>query len=78
MAQSQSGFDREQYRRDLDEMMSSVMPDSWLGHARLEIAGRGFSEPEKEKILQVSKRVSEKKGVSTRKAAKAAIKKIHE
>jgi len=44
MAESQSGYDAEAFKNDLDEMCANVMPDKWAGHGRLKIAERDFSE----------------------------------
>jgi len=44
MAESQSGYDAEAFKNELDGICAGVMPDKWAGHGRLKIAERDFSE----------------------------------
>ena len=60
MAESQSGFDVEAFKNDLDDICSGVMPDSWAGHGRLKIAEREFSEAEKTFAEKLLHRLNEK------------------
>jgi hypothetical protein len=47
MAQSQSGFDVDSYKSELDKISASVMPDTWLGHGRVKIHESELSDKQK-------------------------------
>jgi hypothetical protein len=76
MAESQSGFDLEQYKADLDGIMASVMPDTWRGHGRLKILERDFSEKQETFAAKLFERLADKypNQPSERLAEKAADK----
>lgn len=69
----------EQAAKEMDEALAGVMPDSWMGHARLVIAGTpGLSEKQESFALKLSERLIEKKGVSAEKAAELSVEKAEE
>jgi hypothetical protein len=62
--------------REMDEMLADVMPDSWIGHARLRIADADIPESKHALAERVSSKLVERKGVSAETAAEAAITQI--
>ena len=60
MAESQNGFDVEAFKNDLDEMLTNVMPDSWIGHGRLKIAERDFDNKKKTFAHRLLQKLSKK------------------
>ncbi len=74
MAKSQSGFDVEAFKNELDEICVSVMPDSWIGHGRLTIAERGFSDEKRTFAQKLLGKLDEKyPDVSGERLAEKAI-----
>jgi len=66
-------------KREMDEMMAGVMPESWLGHARLAIYDSDLSGKQEEFALKLAERVGSKnEGVPANKVAESAIKKTRE
>lgn len=41
----------QEAEREMDEMLAAVMPEKWIGHARLEIAASDLSDKEAELAL---------------------------
>jgi len=69
----------EQAANEMDEMLTDVMPNSWLGHARVVIFGASdLSENQKDFALKLSKVVVEKQEISAERAAELSIEKAKE
>jgi hypothetical protein len=62
---------------EMDKALSSVMPSSWEGHARIAIRNSD-SVPEsiEEKTIEKANNIADKKGVSPERAANSLIKHI--
>lgn len=76
---SKNGFDMEQYKNNLDDSISGVMPDSWKGHARLCIReSEAVPDSIESKAIDKANKIADKKGVSPERAANALISKIAE
>jgi hypothetical protein len=72
-------FDLSEYNAELDEMVGSVMPDSWVGHARVKIHERGFTGKKRNFAVELTKRLLDKNpGLSAQVAAEKAIEQTEE
>jgi hypothetical protein len=60
MAESQSGFDMDEYENQQDSMLAGVMPSTWLGHGRIKIHERDLSDKKKTFASKLLNRLAEK------------------
>jgi len=79
MAESQTEFDQQQFANSLDAGMKNIMPDSWLGHARMRIHERGFDPERREKAEQAAATLLAKRDdVTARYVGEVVIQKFDE
>jgi hypothetical protein len=68
----------EEATLEMDEMLAGVMPSTWMGHARLVVAGRDLSEKQKAKVLEVTEKLVEEKGSPADKLAEVCVEKVQD
>lgn len=79
MAESQSGFDMDQYTTDLDSGLAGQMPDDWQGHARLAVANSDLGGKQATFAKRLAARLLDKHdGLTADTAAEKAIEKTEE
>lgn len=66
----------EEAALEMDEMLAGVMPDTWMGHARIAIATKDLTEAERHKVLTVTEKLVNKKGTPADKTAEMVITKL--
>jgi Golgi nucleoside diphosphatase len=62
MAEDEPTFDSIVAERayKIDKQLRNVMPDSWIGHARIALAGRNLSDSQKEQVLEHTRNILDK------------------
>lgn len=60
----------------MDKICAGVMPDSWIGHARIVIAGHDLSEGQKRDVLRHTRNLVEDKGYPAEETAEKVIEKL--
>jgi anthranilate phosphoribosyltransferase len=66
----------EEAALEMDEMLAGVMPDTWIGHARIAIATKDLTPAERHKVLTVTEKLVTDKGTPADKTAEMVITKI--
>lgn len=64
--------------QSMDRDLEGVMPDDWLGHARLKIAQANLSTKQKNFALQLTERLKSQHRTPSEKLAEVAIEKARE
>jgi hypothetical protein len=64
--------------KEMDQMLKGVMPDTWMGHARLAAEAHDLSQQRQEKALRYTKELVEEKDYPSEKALDAVVSKLEE
>jgi len=47
---------------EMDQMLESVMPDTWMGHARIVLASKDLSDKKKNLVLERTEKLVDENG----------------
>ena len=71
-------FDKREYDNELDEIAAGVMPNSWIGHARIRAHEENLTPKQEEFFLTLTQRIAEKKGLPVTEVTDATLAKTLE
>lgn len=64
--------------KEMDQMLKGVMPNTWMGHARLAAEAHDLSPERQEKALRYTEELVEEKDYPSERAFEAVVSKLKE